>query len=380
MSSGSSSRPPRRDGDSRGAGDGRRSKPGDARRGQGSARRSGDDARRSAGGARSNGSSSRDPSRPARGNAQRRGAGPARRQGGSRPADGRSSGAYRRPGPPKTEAERRALEVKARRAPRAPRDPAIEQERIESREIEQWVDEGSVRRAASGAVRRAAGGDAVEPAAKRRPPRPLDPEVTTELTEALGKQRGARLSERLAQASEALDRERFQEAGRIAASIAKEAPSVAAAHEIVGLANYRLGRYKQAAKALESAQDLHPEPAMLPVIADCYRAQRRWSAVDRVWAELKAASPSHEVMAEGRIVAAGSLADRGELRDALAVMEPATKRPKAVRELHLRQWYVIADLYDRVGDPINARRWFGQIADHDPDFADVQGRLRGLGR
>jgi len=196
----------------------------------------------------------------------------------------------------------------------------------------------------------------------------------------LGKQRGARLAERLAQASEALDRERFQEAGRIAASIAKEAPSIAAAHEIVGLSSYRLGRFKQAAKALEAAQDLHPEPAMLPVIADCYRAQRRWAAVDRVWAEIKAASPNHEVMAEGRIVVAGSLADRGELRQALEVMEPATKRPKVVRDLNLRQWYVVGDLYDRVGDPISARRWFGQVAEVDPDFADVESRLRGLGR
>ena len=63
----------------------------------------------------------------------------------------------------------------------------------------------------------------------------------------LGKQRGARLAERLAQASEALDRERFQEARRIAGSIAKEAPDVAAAHEVDGLATYRLGLYKPAA-------------------------------------------------------------------------------------------------------------------------------------
>ena len=43
-------------------------------------------------------------------------------------------------------------------------------------------------------------------------------------------------------------------------------------------------------------------------------------------------------MAEGRIVAAGALADQGDLRGALELMEPATKRPKAVRDFHLRQW------------------------------------------
>jgi tetratricopeptide (TPR) repeat protein len=239
-----------------------------------------------------------------------------------------------------------------------------------------------VRDAATGAVRRAGsttGRDGASPA-QRKPPRPLDPTVSAELVDALGKQRGARLAERLARASEALDRERFQEAGRIASAIVKEAPSVASAHEIAGLANYRLGRYKQAAKSLETAQDLHADASLLPVIADCYRAQRRWAAVERVWGEIKAASPNHEVMAEGRIVAAGALADQGKLREAMAVMEPATKRPRAVREFHLRQWYVLADLYDRVGDPISARRWFATIADHDPDFADVGARLRGLGR
>ncbi len=215
---------------------------------------------------------------------------------------------------------------------------------------------------------------------KRRSPAALDPDVSSDLVDAVGRQRGARLAERMAQASEALDRERFQEAGRIATAIAKEVPSLASAHEVAGLAAYRMGRYKQAAKALVTAQDLRSQPSLLPVIADCYRAQRRWAAVERVWDEIKAASPSHEVMAEGRIVAAGALADRGDLRGAIALMDPAAKRPRAVRDFHLRQWYVLGDLYDRVGDPITARRWFAAIADVDPDFADIDARLRGLGR
>jgi hypothetical protein len=46
----------------------------------------------------------------------------------------------------------------------------------------------------------------------------------------------------------------------------------------------------------------------------------------------------------------------------------------------LRQWYVLGDLYDRVGDPINARRWFAAVAERDGEFADVSSRLRALGR
>ena len=131
------------------------------------------------------------------------------------------------------------------------------------------------------------------------------------------------------------------------------------------------------------ALDLRPDPAILPVIADCYRALGRWSSVDRVWREIRELSPSHEVLAEGRIVAAGCASPTsGDLArgDRAARELPSTKRAKTVREHHLRQYYVLADLYDRVGDPITARRWFTTVAELDPDFADVEQRLRTLGR
>ncbi len=214
----------------------------------------------------------------------------------------------------------------------------------------------------------------------RREARPLDPDIGAELVDVLGNQRGTRLSERLAQASEALDRERFDEARRIAASIAKEAPSVSAVHEVLGLASYRLGRYKPAVAALQQAQTLHENPALLPVIADAYRGLRRWSAVERVWGQIKAASPPHDVIAEGRIVMANALADQGDISGAIAVMEDGRKAPKRVRDHHVREWYVLGDLYDRLGDTIGARRWFGAIAEVDPQFVDVMERLRGLGR
>ena len=85
-------------------------------------------------------------------------------------------------------------------------------------------------------------------------------------------------------------------------------------------------------------------------------------------------------MAEARIVVAGSLADRGELKQAIELMQAAAKPPKRVRDHHLRQWYVLADLYDRAGDTVTAARWFREIAARDVAFADVRDRLRALGR
>jgi len=116
------------------------------------------------------------------------------------------------------------------------------------------------------------------------------------------------------------------------------------------------------------------------VLADCYRALKRYDVVEQLWLELREGSPAPDLMAEGRIVAAGALADQGDLKGALKLMERAADVPKKVREHHLRQWYVLADLHDRSGDIIKARRWFGKIAEVDADFADVSERLRGLGR
>ncbi len=107
---------------------------------------------------------------------------------------------------------------------------------------------------------------------------------------------------------------------------------------------------------------------------------RRYHEVDELWKELKDASPEPALMAEGRIVAAGSLADRGDLAGALKLMQRAMDLPKKPREHHLRQWYVIGDLFDRSGDVVKARRWFGVVAEVDRDFADVVDRLKALGR
>ena len=76
---------------------------------------------------------------------------------------------------------------------------------------------------------------------------------------------------------------------------------------------------------------------------------------------------------------AGALADRGDLAGALKVMQKATDVPKKPRDYHLRQWYVAADLNDRVGNVVDARRLFDRIAKCDPRFADVDERLAHLG-
>ena len=65
-----------------------------------------------------------------------------------------------------------------------------------------------------------------------------------------------------------------------------------------------------------------------PVLMDCARSQRKYARVESLWDELSAASPSAALVIEGRIVLAGSLADLGRLRDAIALLERRlAKRP-----------------------------------------------------
>lgn len=276
-----------------------------------------------------------------------------------------------------TAAERRAAEVNAKRAPRPERDPEAEREKIEARSLEQWIDEGALRAEATSAASRAA----AAPARTARRIKGVQPEAAAAISSsARDSRRAAVLTERLGHAQEALERERYDEARRLATSLLRELPKLAAVHEVIGLAGYRSGRWKQAAAELEAAQQLHPTVELLPVLADVYRAQRRWADVERVWADVRAASPSPEVLAEARIVAAGAQADQGDLKAALRTMGRATQVPKRVRDHHLRQWYVLGDLHDRAGDPLEATRWFEVVASHDRDFVDVLDRLRALGR
>ena len=127
-------------------------------------------------------------------------------------------------------------------------------------------------------------------------------------------------------------------------------------------------------------RQLHPDPALLPVLADCYRGMKRWTAVETVWREIRE-SPSHEVMAEGRIVVAGAYADRGELKGGdRPEASPTPKAPKKVRDFHLRQWYVFADLLDRAGDTMGATRWFRDVLAHDARVSPTPRTAAGVGR
>jgi tetratricopeptide (TPR) repeat protein len=208
---------------------------------------------------------------------------------------------------------------------------------------------------------------------RKRPPRDVETEVLR-----LGGSRGPFLLDRLMAAADAFGHDRDREALTTLRPVRDALPDAPSVRELSGLAHYRLGNYRAAAKELEAYVELTDAVDQHPVLMDCYRAQRRWRKVDELWADLSAASPSSELVSEGRIVAAGALADRGRLDDAIAVLDRKSGDVKRARPHHLRLWYALGDLEERAGNLGRARVLFDRVRAHDAEFADVAARRRAL--
>jgi tetratricopeptide (TPR) repeat protein len=215
--------------------------------------------------------------------------------------------------------------------------------------------------------------------------KPLPTAVAAEIREssfsATQRQRDF-LLRRAEQAIGAYEAGRFPEALRLAKAVLIDAPFVAAIVKVAGLASYRLGKWREAIKHLEAYTETSGDIDQTPALMDCYRALGRTMKVAELWTELRRGSPSTEVVAEARIVGAGALADTGDLGGAISLLAGGgtTKALRNPAERHLRQWYALGDLYERVGDVPRARDLFMRVARADPDAYDVQTRLESLGR
>ena len=286
-----------------------------------------------------------------------------------------------RPARPQTDAQRRADQVRSRTGGRRyDRDAAPRNDHQQER----WNDEGSTRAPRRGSGSRDNDAPIHLERDEKRASAPalahVEATVGKKIAGIVGDPAAKRLIGKLALALDAFEKGRYQDAKRIIIPITRECEGVHLIHEIAGLSLYRLGQWRDAADHLEKARVAMPASTLNhPVLADCYRALMRYEKVDELWKELKDASPDPAIVAEGRIVAASAQADKGDIQNAVRIMQQTKKDPAKVREHHLREWYVLADLYDRSGDVINAREWFKKIAHNDPDFSDIRDRLSAIG-
>jgi tetratricopeptide (TPR) repeat protein len=203
--------------------------------------------------------------------------------------------------------------------------------------------------------------------------------VRAQLAHATPARLRAATERQLAEAAAAYERDRYQEALTILRSLPPDASSIDAVRELRGLTFYRLGRWKEALRELRGFAELTGSVDQHPVIADSERALGHHDRVADIWTEIRRSGASSDVVAEGRLVMAGSLADRGKLKEAIAILGPASLgKVTKPRERHVRQWYMLGDLYERTGDVPRAREMFQRVVAADAATSDAVERLSAL--
>jgi tetratricopeptide (TPR) repeat protein len=185
----------------------------------------------------------------------------------------------------------------------------------------------------------------------------------------------------LTRAAEAYDRKRYEEALRLGRIVADATPGVAAVRELTGLAAYRADRWAMSRIHLRAHFTISGDPEHLPLVMDADRANHKYRAVEKTFAELVESEPSPEVLAEGRIVMAATWADQRRYAEAIELLTNAgaTKNLRNPSYRHVRLWYALADVFDRAGDTTSARELFSRVVLAEPDAYDAADRLRELG-
>lgn len=147
---------------------------------------------------------------------------------------------------------------------------------------------------------------------------------------------------------------------------AKElSPRAAVVRELLGLADYRLGRWKEALGELRTYRRLTGDTTHMAVEMDALRALGRFTDVEKTWHSFRELGGSPLADIEARVVYGSFLLDQGQPRAAWQVTNPG-RISKTPREGDLRQWYVAARAAAALGDATTAQRLLGAIEKADP--------------
>lgn len=201
--------------------------------------------------------------------------------------------------------------------------------------------------------------------------------VRSEITASVRGSQRDRVLRAMGLAAESFARGRYTEALKVLQPVAGLAPEASSVRELLGLTFYRLGRWREASRHLGAYHRITGSYDQYPALADCYRAMGHHRKVEELCEELRRADPPPDCRVEGRLVLAGSRADRGDLKGAIAVLDtvPNLRHPA---ERHLRQWYALADLYERAGEIGHARDLFARVVRYDAQAWDAAERLAAL--
>ncbi len=156
-------------------------------------------------------------------------------------------------------------------------------------------------------------------------------------------------------------------------------PRSGAVREVLGIALYRAGRYRDALRELQAYRRITGRVDQNHLMADCLRALGAPEKAVAAAREAVSARISEEVRSEAGVVAASALADLGRTEEALAVLRGFAPSSRAARPFDLRIWYVRGDILQRAGRNREAREEFSRVVRHDAQAFDAIERLEALG-
>ena len=281
------------------------------------------------------------------------------------------------PGPPEEE-PRRSRGGGRRRAPARARAEWGPRERSPGSSSR---GRGGDRGTRAGSGDRSAGARGAERAGKGGPRRReavhLGDEIVKELHATARPGKGELLVQVFAEAAGAFAADDHATAIRLADQAKHMALRAPVIRELLGLAYYRAGRWREATRELAAFRRISGSTEQNPVIADCHRALGRPDRAIELCDEIDPKAPP-AIRYEGAIVAAGALADLDRLDEGIARLERLDLDPRVAQEHHLRAWYALGDLLERRGRFTQALRWFESVAGADPDLTDAPERVARL--
>jgi tetratricopeptide repeat protein len=217
----------------------------------------------------------------------------------------------------------------------------------------------------------------------RRDQRPSGPPVSSrslqeEIRRTARTGQGDRALRAFEQAVSLLERGREDAAVRAALEAKELAGRSGAVREVLGIALYGAGRYRDALRELQAYRRLTGRVDQNHLIADSQRALGHPERAVEPAREALRARISDEARAEAAVVAAAALSDLGRPTEAMAILNAFPTDSRKARAFDLRVWYAAGDILSRAGREEEAAVYFRKIVRHDPAAFDAAERLESL--
>lgn len=214
----------------------------------------------------------------------------------------------------------------------------------------------------------------------RSPGDQLPADVVREINQVAHFGRARDVKDAVFEAANALEEGEYAKVIESLVTAKRGAPRSPTVRELLGLAHYHLGQFREAARELAAYRRLSGEHDQDPAFADAERALGRPEKAVEILTELPRDEISEDVLVEALIVLAGALRDLGRAAEAVDALSAGPVRPAQVEPHHLRLWYALAEALEDAGNRRDARSWWDAIYAEDPEFFDVASRRLGVKR